>query len=41
MLQRGGLIGFDEHPSPAVWKSQIRKSSENTLSGVIWREVMR
>ena len=41
MLQRGGLIGFDEHPSPAVWKSQIRKSSEKTLSRVISREVMR
>ena len=41
MLQKGGLVGFDEHPSPTVWKSPVRKSSENTLSAVISRKVMR
>ena len=41
MPQRGGLVGLHEHPSPTVWKSQIQKSSKNTLSGVIWRDVMR
>ena len=41
MPHRGGLVGLHEHPSPTVWKSQIQKSSENTLSGVIWRDVVR
>ena len=41
MLERGGLVGFGEHPSLIVWKSKVRKSSEKTFSGVIWREVRR
>ena len=41
MLERGGMVGFDEHHSTIDWKSPIRKSSEKTLSRVIWREVMR
>ena len=42
MLERGGLVGFDEHPSLIVWKSPVRKNSEKkTISGMIWREVMR
>ena len=28
MLERGGLVGFDEHPSLNVWKSPVRKNSE-------------
>ena len=28
MLERGGLVGFDEHLSLIVWKSPVRKSSE-------------
>ena len=28
MLERGGLVGFDEHPSLIVWKSLVRKNSE-------------
>ena len=41
MLERGGMVGFDEHHSTIDWKSPVRKSSEKTLSKVIWREVMR
>ena len=37
----GGMVGFDEQPSLIVWKSPVRKSSENSLSGVICREVMQ
>ena len=28
MLERGGLVGYDEHPSLIVWKSPVRKSLE-------------
>ena len=35
------MVGFDEHHSTIDWKSPVRKSSEKTLSRVIWREVMR
>ena len=28
MLERGEMVGFDEHPSPTDWKSPVQKSSE-------------